>query len=95
MTLALTRCAVGEASKVALQPCNVDDIQMVSGLVKQENISFEQHSTGKGKLHLPTTGQRADGVLLTLITETDGSQSLDDLSLISEDTFVAKDKGQN
>ena len=57
----LTGSASGETGEVALQPSNVDNIQMVSRLIKQEDISLEEHSTGESELHLPTTRELRHG----------------------------------
>ena len=69
ITVKLTRSASLKVGKVVLQPSNVDNIKMVSGLIEEENICLEEHGPGEGKLHLPTTGQAANCLSLTLIGE--------------------------
>jgi hypothetical protein len=46
-----------KVGQVVLQPGNVDDVKMVSRLIEQEDVSLEEHSTGKSELHFPTTRQ--------------------------------------
>lgn len=75
----LTRSASREVGQVALQPCNVDDVEMVSRLIEQEDIRFEEHRTGEGEFHLPTTGQAANRLSLTLIAEADRGKGGDGL----------------
>ena len=53
-------CA-GGAGEVVLEPLDVLDVQMVGGLVKEENIGLLEDSTGKRKLHLPATREGSDG----------------------------------
>ena len=83
---------MGKTSKVVLQPSDIDDVQMVSGLIEQQDISLEEHSAGQRELHLPTTGQAANGLLLTLVAETDRRESLDTLLMSGLDTLVTEDK---
>ena len=68
---------------------------MVSGLIEKEDVSLEEHGTGKCELHLPTTRETANGLGLTLIRETDGSKSLNDLRLADQDALVVKDELKN
>jgi hypothetical protein len=49
-------CA-GRVCEVVLEPLDVLDIQMVGGLVKEQNIRLLKHGTRKRELHLPATGQ--------------------------------------
>ncbi len=63
---------------------------MVSGLIEEQDVSPEKHRTSEGEFHLPTTGQTADSLLLALIVEPDGGESLDDLGLSGEDTLVSQ-----
>lgn len=91
----LTRRARLETSQVVLEPSDVNDVEMVRRLIKQENVRLEQHRTRKSKLHLPTTGQAADGLLLTLLRESDGRERFDDLLLIRLDAGVRQDERQN
>ena len=68
---------------------------MVSRLIEKEDVSLEKHSTGKCELHLPTTGEAANGLSLTLIRETDGSKGLDNLLLVNHDALVVKNELEN
>jgi hypothetical protein len=87
-----TGSAVFQGGEVALEPCDVDHIQVVSRLIKEKNVSLEEHGPCECKLHLPTTGQTADCLLLALIAETDGGKGLDDLLFISEDARIGQDE---
>ena len=87
-----TGSAGGKTVEVVLQPGNVDNVQVVSGLVEQEDVSLEEHGTGQCELHLPTTRQTANGLLLPLIGEADGSESLNDLLLGRLDALVGEDE---
>mmetsp|Transcript_18291 Transcript_18291/g.55000 ORF Transcript_18291/g.55000 Transcript_18291/m.55000 type:complete len:572 (+) Transcript_18291:826-2541(+) len=60
---------VGQAVQVALQPGHVVDVQVVGGLVQQQNVCLHQHSAGKSELHLPAARQGGDGRLLHLSGE--------------------------
>jgi hypothetical protein len=82
---------VGEGGEVVDQPSNVDDIQMIGRLIKQQDIGLEQDSSGKSELHLPTTGKRSDTGNLLLGVETDSLEGLDDLLGGSQESLV----GQN
>ncbi|CAG8698874.1 16981_t:CDS:2, partial [Acaulospora colombiana] len=83
---------VSEASEIALQPGNVDNIQVVSRLIEQENVSLEEHCTGKCKLHLPTTREGADRVSLPLVIETNRGEGVNDFLPFSENALVREDK---
>jgi hypothetical protein len=48
ITAKLTRSASLEVGKVVLQPCNVDNIKMVSRFVEEKNVGLEKHSSGEG-----------------------------------------------
>jgi len=87
--------AVFEASQVVLQPGNVDDVQVVSGFIKQENVGLEEHGSSKSKFHLPTTRETADGVALTPVRESDRGKGLDDLILGDLDSLVIQDELKN
>jgi hypothetical protein len=84
--------ASGQTSEVVLQPGYVNDVEMVSRFVEQEDVGLEQHGTGKSQLHLPATREASDGMPLALIIETDGGEGRDDLGLVSEDTAVAQNE---
>ena len=46
------QCAVSETSEVVLKPNDVDNVQVVSWLIEQENVGLEQHHTRECELHL-------------------------------------------
>eukprot|EP00128_Syssomonas_multiformis_P003089 Colp12_sorted_trinity150504_noHs@15450 len=70
---------ISETSEVVLKPLDVGDVEMVGGLVEEKDISLHEHGTGKLELHLPTTREGANGLLLHVIGETDGRELSDDL----------------
>ena len=82
------RRAGREARKVVLKPRNVDNVQVVGGLIEQKDVRAEEHSASKRKLHLPTTGERANRRLLAFIGEADRRKSLDDLLTSRLNTLV-------
>ena len=53
----------GQVSQVVLQPCHIGDIQVIGGLIQQQDISIPQHGSGKRELHLPPTRQAGNGLL--------------------------------
>ena len=65
----LTRSAGLEVGEVVLQPSDVDNIKMVSRFIEEKDVSPEEHGSGEGKLHLPTTRQTANCLSLTFIGE--------------------------
>lgn len=88
----LTGSAGLEVGEVVLEPSDVDNIKMVSRLIEKEDVRLEEHSAGKGELHLPTTRKAADSLSLAFIGETDGGEGLDDLLTSSLNTLVADDE---
>jgi len=84
--------AGGQASEVALQPSDVDDVKMVGWLIEQEDIGLEQHGTGESQLHLPATRETSYGISLALIVEAYRGKGRDNLSLVREDTLVTQDE---
>ena len=86
------RSTGGQAGKVFLQPGDVDDVQVISGFVEQEDVRLEQHGTGKGQLHLPTARKTSDTLSLALIVETNRGKGGDNFRLVSKDTLVAQDE---
>mmetsp|Transcript_9670 Transcript_9670/g.23948 ORF Transcript_9670/g.23948 Transcript_9670/m.23948 type:complete len:871 (-) Transcript_9670:317-2929(-) len=53
----------GERREVVLEPRDVGDVQVVGGLVEQEDVGVHEHSAGKRELHLPAAGKAGhDGV---------------------------------
>jgi hypothetical protein len=72
---------LGVGLEVLLQPFDVGDIQVVSRLVKEKDISLQQHGAGQSQLHLPSTGQGTDLLGLTTLwtsSEADFGQDLGD-----------------
>merc|ERR1711966_254552 len=68
--------------EVALNPSDVDDIQVVGRLVQQEDIGTLKHRTGKRELHSPASGKGGHGVErlgLAGVGETDVAEDLNDL----------------
>ena len=84
-----------QRGEVVFEPCNIDNIKMVSRLIEQEDVSLEQDSTSQCKLHLPTTRERTDGLRLALVREADGRERLDDLLAGSLDALVGADELEN
>mmetsp|Transcript_22654 Transcript_22654/g.65223 ORF Transcript_22654/g.65223 Transcript_22654/m.65223 type:complete len:554 (+) Transcript_22654:1069-2730(+) len=71
-----------EGVEVVLDPGNVDDVQVVGGLIKEENIGPLKHGSRKSELHTPSTGEGRHGVVglgLAIFGETDSGQDLADL----------------
>ena len=66
---------------------------MVSGLIEQEDVSPEEHSTSESKLHLPTTRETTDS-LRSSLKPTD-REGLPDLRLFSKDTLVIENELQD
>lgn len=81
-----------ETGEVVLQPCNVDNVKMVSRLIEKEDIGLEQHGAGKGKLHLPTTRKGSNRLSLALIRESDRGKGLDDLLATDENASIREDE---
>jgi hypothetical protein len=57
--------------EVVLEPLDVLDIQMVGGLVEEQNIGLLEHSTRKRELHLPSSGKGGDGTVVHVVGETE------------------------
>mmetsp|Transcript_14508 Transcript_14508/g.21671 ORF Transcript_14508/g.21671 Transcript_14508/m.21671 type:complete len:246 (+) Transcript_14508:988-1725(+) len=75
---------VGEGVDVLLYPGNVDNIKMVRGLIKKQNIGLLKHGTGKGELHTPSTGESGHSVIglgLSIRNETDSGKHFPHLLL--------------
>jgi hypothetical protein len=70
--------------KVVDQPSNVDGIQMVGRLIKQQDIGLSEDGSGKSQLHLPSTRQRGDGHSGHLVSEQEVKQLLSDLLLSTD-----------
>ena len=52
-----------ETVEVVLDPRDVDDVEVVGGLVEEENISVLKHGTREGELHAPSSGEGGDSVV--------------------------------
>ena len=73
-----------EGVEVVLDPGNVDDVQVVGGLIEEKDIGIPKHGSRKSELHAPSTGEGRHGVVglgLAILGETDGGQDLADLVL--------------
>ena len=68
--------------EVVLQPLDVLDVQVVGGLIQQENVGLFEHSTGQSQLHLPTTRKGGDGAVKLLAEETEFLKLVLDISLV-------------
>mmetsp|Transcript_7118 Transcript_7118/g.14402 ORF Transcript_7118/g.14402 Transcript_7118/m.14402 type:complete len:1078 (+) Transcript_7118:324-3557(+) len=67
-----------EGVDVVHGPLHVEHVQMVGGLVHEQNVGLLKHSAGKRKLHAPATGKEGHGLADHLLGEADGGQhSLD------------------
>ena len=69
---------VGVGLEVVLEPLDVGNIEMVGRFVEEEDISTHQHGAGQSQLHLPTTRQRADLLLLATLGAAGESDLLED-----------------
>mmetsp|Transcript_13608 Transcript_13608/g.19363 ORF Transcript_13608/g.19363 Transcript_13608/m.19363 type:complete len:242 (-) Transcript_13608:237-962(-) len=68
---------VGERVDVLLHPGNIDNIEMVGRFIEKQNIGLLKHSTSKGKLHTPSTGESGHSVIglgLSIRNETDSGK---------------------
>ena len=68
--------------EVVLQPFDVLDVQVVGGLIEQENVGLFEHSTSQSQLHLPTTRKGGDGALELLAEETEFLELVLDIGLV-------------
>ena len=73
---------VCQAGEVLGEPSNVRNVQVIGGLIEQEDVGVHEHRTGKLQLHLPTSreGTYAHGALLRI--ESDGLEGVDDALLV-------------
>lgn len=67
--------------EVVNEPSNVNGIQMVGRLIKQQNVGLSEDSSGKSELHLPTTRKRGDGHSGHVVGESKVKELLSDLLL--------------
>jgi len=66
----------GEGLEVLGQPGDVVLVQVIGGLIEEENVGLHEHGTGKLELHLPSSGESSDGHVELLIIETDGLEGI-------------------
>ena len=66
----------GKVGQVILQPGDVGDIQVIGGLIQQQDVCIPQHGSGQGQLHLPASTQAGDGLLAHLQSEANTLQCL-------------------
>jgi hypothetical protein len=66
---------------------------VVGGLVEEKDIGLEENGSGERELHLPSSRERSDGVLLSLIIETDLGEGVVNLLVVSDrrDSLVGLD----
>ncbi|KUI63666.1 hypothetical protein VM1G_12020 [Cytospora mali] len=67
--------------KVILEPLNVLHVQVVRGLVKQQDIGVLEDGTAQGELHLPTTGKGGNLAVDHGVGEAELVETATDLSL--------------
>ncbi|KAF3396471.1 hypothetical protein F1880_007236 [Penicillium rolfsii] len=63
--------SAGGGLEVVLEPLNVLDVQVVGGLVEQENIGLLEDGTAQSELHLPTTREGTNGAIELGLEETE------------------------
>jgi len=63
---------------------------MIGRLVEEKDISLEQDGSSESELHLPTTGEGTDRVLLLLGVETDVGESGTDVIRGGEETLIGE-----
>eukprot|EP00123_Amoebidium_parasiticum_P008551 comp18880_c0_seq1/m.20971 comp18880_c0_seq1/g.20971 ORF comp18880_c0_seq1/g.20971 comp18880_c0_seq1/m.20971 type:complete len:624 (+) comp18880_c0_seq1:668-2539(+) len=52
-----------EVGQVRLHPLDIVGVEVIGGLIQQNDVGLEQHGARQGQFHLPATGQRADGAV--------------------------------
>lgn len=62
------------SDKEVLEPFDVLDVEMVGGLVEEENVCLLQHGSGESQLHLPTSGETSDRLVEEFLAESDGGK---------------------
>ncbi|TLS26533.1 hypothetical protein PpBr36_04202 [Pyricularia pennisetigena] len=65
--------------EVLLEPLHVLHVQVVGGLVEQQNVGGLEHGTAQSQLHLPTTRQSGDLTRNHGVGETELVEALDDI----------------
>ena len=66
----------GQVGQVVLQPGYIGNVQVIGGLVQQQDVSVPEHGPGQGELHLPATRQAGDGLGPHLCSEANALQRL-------------------
>mmetsp|Transcript_14470 Transcript_14470/g.27591 ORF Transcript_14470/g.27591 Transcript_14470/m.27591 type:complete len:882 (+) Transcript_14470:386-3031(+) len=75
---------VGEGVQVVLHPRDVDDVQVVGGLIEQKNVCLLKHGTRQSELHAPSSRKGRHGVIrlgLAVGDEADRGEDAPDLIL--------------
>ena len=72
-------------AQVILEPLNVLHVEMVSGLVEEQDIGSLEDGTAQSQLHLPTTGESADLALDHHISEAELEELGNDILLAGGD----------
>ncbi|KAH6610128.1 hypothetical protein Trco_000148 [Trichoderma cornu-damae] len=80
----------GGVDEVVLEPLDVLHVQVVGGLVKEQDVGGLEDGTAQGELHLPTTGQGGDLALDHLLGEAELVQALLDVGLGDADLGLGK-----
>lgn len=74
------------AGEVVLEPLDVLDVQVVGGLVEQQNVGLLEDGTSERKLHLPSTRKGTNGTVVHGVGETELVEGSLDLRLGGLDT---------
>ena len=69
----------GRGGEVVFQPLDVLHVEMVGGLVEEQDVGLLENSTGKSQLHLPATRKSSDWAGELLLSETELNESRLDL----------------
>mmetsp|Transcript_10408 Transcript_10408/g.29656 ORF Transcript_10408/g.29656 Transcript_10408/m.29656 type:complete len:348 (+) Transcript_10408:1487-2530(+) len=78
------RSDIRQRVEVGLDPGHVDDIQVICGLIQEEDISLLKHGTRQGKFHAPSSTQSRHGVIglgLSVQSKSDSGKNRTDLVL--------------
>ncbi|ROW16830.1 hypothetical protein VPNG_01505 [Cytospora leucostoma] len=76
--------------KVVLEPLNVLHVQVVSGLVKQQDVGVLEDGTAQSELHLPTTRERGNQTVNHVVSETEVVELAPDIRLGSLDLSLGQ-----
>mmetsp|Transcript_12146 Transcript_12146/g.21868 ORF Transcript_12146/g.21868 Transcript_12146/m.21868 type:complete len:547 (-) Transcript_12146:594-2234(-) len=66
----------GEGGEVVLEPLHVGGVQMVGGLIQQQNVRSDHHRASERQLHLPPTRQTGDRLVQKLVIKANRAQNL-------------------